>query len=293
MRRDATLQDLAARARLDDIALVHDDQLLGALGGETQVVRDEHHGRAELLGHRGEMVEHHALHGHVERRGRLVGDQQLRVGRKADADERALLHTARELVGVLLHALLGVLQAGLLEHLDGALLDLFAPLGEPVGADRLLDLEPDRPDGVEVRHRILGHETDLAAADALHLASADAHELAPVPRHGAARGAAGAREQVDDGVHRGRFARPRLADDRDGLARVDVEGDAVQHLVRLLLRAECDLQVAHAQQRLRALRALVAGCAHRRALAFGSSASRTTSPSRMNPSTVTVSASDG
>ena len=35
------LQDLTARTRLDDVALVHHDELLGSLGGEAEVVRDE------------------------------------------------------------------------------------------------------------------------------------------------------------------------------------------------------------------------------------------------------------
>ena len=63
----------------------------------------------------------------------------------------------------------GVGEARLLQHLDGALLDLLAAGGDAVGPDRLLDLEADAPHRVEVRHRVLRDEADLAAADRLHL----------------------------------------------------------------------------------------------------------------------------
>src|SRR5690349_22034381 len=50
------------RSRLDDPALVHDDELLGALGREAEVVRDEQQRRAELTCQRLEVVEDDALH---------------------------------------------------------------------------------------------------------------------------------------------------------------------------------------------------------------------------------------
>src|SRR5690606_26385791 len=108
------------------------------------------------------------------------------------------------------------------------------------------------------------------------------------------------------------------------LARVDVEGDAAQGLHLAHLGLERDAQVAHRHERdagvrhggggagarrgrrrldddrllLRARRRgagslLVVAGSHRRALAFGSSASRTSSPKMMKASTVTVSATDG
>ena len=46
----------------------------------------------------GEQVEDLGLHGDVERRGRLVGDQDLRVGGDRRGDEDALQHAAGQLV---------------------------------------------------------------------------------------------------------------------------------------------------------------------------------------------------
>ena len=54
-----------------------------------------------------QQVEDLRLNGHVERRGRLVGDQQLRLRRERHGDHHALAHAARELVRIGLEALLG------------------------------------------------------------------------------------------------------------------------------------------------------------------------------------------
>ena len=48
----------------------------------------------------GEQVHDLRLHRHVERRGRLVGDQHLRVQRQRHRDHDALAHAAGELVRV-------------------------------------------------------------------------------------------------------------------------------------------------------------------------------------------------
>ena len=92
------LQDIQRRAGFHDLALVHHHDVLGALGGQTQVVGDEQHGGAQRIGEHAQVVENLLLHGHVERGGRLVGDQQVRAGGQADGDQRALAHAAGELV---------------------------------------------------------------------------------------------------------------------------------------------------------------------------------------------------
>ncbi len=48
------------------------------------------------------------LDGHIQRRGRLVGDQQPRVAGEGHGDHGALAHAAGKLVRILVEALLGV-----------------------------------------------------------------------------------------------------------------------------------------------------------------------------------------
>ena len=63
-------------------------------------------------------VEDLRLDGDVERGGRLVGDQQCRFAEQRHRDHHALAHAARELVRVLVEALLGGRDAHALQHLD-------------------------------------------------------------------------------------------------------------------------------------------------------------------------------
>ena len=65
-------------------------------------------------------LQHLRLDRHVERGGRLVGDQQLRLERQAHGDHRPLLHAARELVRIFARALLRLAQMDAREQLDRA-----------------------------------------------------------------------------------------------------------------------------------------------------------------------------
>ena len=100
--------------------------VLGALGGESQVVGDEEHGGAQLAHEGLEVVEDAPLDGDVQSAGGLVGDEQIGAGRQADGDEGALAHAAGELVGVLPGPSGGLRQAGLLQQEGHLLIDVDA-----------------------------------------------------------------------------------------------------------------------------------------------------------------------
>ena len=68
-----------------------------------------------------DQVEDLRLHGHVERGGRLVGDEQLRVVDQRHRDHRALPHAAGELVRVVVDPPVRLRDADPVEHLDRAL----------------------------------------------------------------------------------------------------------------------------------------------------------------------------
>lgn len=69
--------DLAGGSGFDDAAGVHDDDAIAEVGDHAQVVADEDHSGALLVGHRVEQVEDLSLHRHVQGSGGLVGDEQL------------------------------------------------------------------------------------------------------------------------------------------------------------------------------------------------------------------------
>ena len=119
------------------------------------------------------------LHGDVERRRRLVGDQQLRVAGERDRDHHALPHAAREPVRIVVEPLRGAFgMPHLLEQLDRALARRRPSTRSSVPADRLGDLRPDLQRRVQRGHRVLEDHRDLLAAHVLELPLGELRQVA-------------------------------------------------------------------------------------------------------------------
>ncbi len=108
--------DLADGRLLDHPARVHDDHVVGDLGDHPEVVRDHDDRRAVLLLQLAHQLEDLRLRRHVERRRRLVRDQQVGVVDERHRDHHALPHAAGELVRIVVDPLLGPRNADLLER---------------------------------------------------------------------------------------------------------------------------------------------------------------------------------
>jgi hypothetical protein len=106
------------------------------------------------------------LHRHIERRRRLVRDQQLRVARQRHRDHHALPHPARKLVRVLIHAALGVgIPTRSIASHRARTPSSPSRSSRLVQPHRLHDLLAHREDRVQARHRLLKDHRDLVAAD--------------------------------------------------------------------------------------------------------------------------------
>jgi hypothetical protein len=93
-------QDLRGGADLADLAVAQDDDAVGHLRHHRQVVGHIHRRGAELLDHLLEGAQHVDLRGHVQGRGRLVHDHQVRIGDQGHGRHQALQLAARHLVRV-------------------------------------------------------------------------------------------------------------------------------------------------------------------------------------------------
>ena len=273
-------EDARHRPLLADHAVTHHDDMVGDLADDTQVVADEQHAHAVALAQAADQLEDLALDRHVQRRRRLVGDQQLGLAGQRHRDHHALLLAAGELVRVARQTPLGLGHADLGEQLLGAL-QRRAPAQPEVAHERLDELRADGEDRVERLHRVLEDAGDLLAADRLQLGQPRLQQVAPLPQHlPAALGVVGQQRQHR---HRGHaLAGARFADQRRDRVLGHVEAHATDRLGDLrhpgeLAHAEADLQVPDRQQR-----------AHSSPLSFGSSASRTASASSENAVTNTA-----
>ena len=110
---------------------------------QVQVVGDEQDRHARFALQLVEQRQDLRLDRHVERGGRLVGDQQLRPAGERHRDHRALALPARQLVRKRVDAALRIGNAGAREQLDGARVRLL--LAEAlVQLEHLGDLVADR-----------------------------------------------------------------------------------------------------------------------------------------------------
>ena len=118
--------------------------------------------------------------------------------------------------------------------------------------ERLGNLHAHGQRRVQRRHRLLEDHGDGVAAHGAHGGIVELEEVLPVEDHLAAFDAAGRRgDQAHDGQRGHALARPRLADDGDGLARIDVERDLVDRGEPPALRVEARRQIADLQEGLR------------------------------------------
>ena len=90
--------DLHDRSLLHDDAVPHDDDALDHARDDGQVVADEQQRHAALRHEPLQQGEHAVLDRHVQRRRRLVRDQQPRAGGQGDRDRDALTLPAGQLV---------------------------------------------------------------------------------------------------------------------------------------------------------------------------------------------------
>ena len=100
IRMQRRLVDRLRRTDLDDVPEIHDGNPVGDVPHDRQIVRDEQVREAELLLQILHQVDHLRLNRDVERAHRLVGDDDLRIGRERAGDADALTLAAGELVRI-------------------------------------------------------------------------------------------------------------------------------------------------------------------------------------------------
>jgi hypothetical protein len=242
-------QPLAGR-RLDDPAGVHHVDGVAETGDDAEVVGDHQQGGVGV-GHQPlEHLEDLRLDRHVERRGRLVCDEQPRLAGERDRDQHPLPHSAGQLVRVVLEPARRVRDPDLLEELGGAVAGVGLRDVE-VLLDDLGDLHPDRHDRVERGHRVLEDHRDVAPTQLGHAVPGLLEEVPPaVPHLAGDRDAAGG-QQPHDGEGGDGLAAAGLPHQPHVLARADLEADVVDGLGRLATaELEGHREVAYGEQRL-------------------------------------------
>ena len=108
------------RGVLDDASRIHDGDAVSHRRDDAEVVRDEQQGEPEFHTQIAQQVQHFGLHRRIERRRRLIGNEQIRIGRKRKGDHRALLQAAAQLMRIFAGAPRRIGHANGLEEFHGA-----------------------------------------------------------------------------------------------------------------------------------------------------------------------------
>ena len=114
------VEHVVGGALLDDARRIHHVDAVGVARDHAEIVRDDDQRDVELARQILHQLEDLRLDGDVERGGRLVGDDELRIAGEPDRDHHALAHAAGELVRILLEPALGVGDADQLQQLERA-----------------------------------------------------------------------------------------------------------------------------------------------------------------------------
>ena len=101
-------EDRLRLALLDHLALAHDIDAVGEAPHDAEIVGDEDDRHAELALQLGQQHQDLRLDGDVERRRRLVGDQDVGVVGERHGDHHALALAARHFVRIGFHPPLGI-----------------------------------------------------------------------------------------------------------------------------------------------------------------------------------------
>jgi hypothetical protein len=184
---------------------------------------------------------------HVERRGRLVGEQQLRLAGQRDRDHRALAHAAGDLVRIARQAPLGRRHLDEIEELARAP-GRGAAIQVAVLHERLDDLAADRVDGVEGGHRLLEHQGDDPTPQALAGALVEAVHVTPLHEHLAGDPGSHGRMEAENRAEGDALAGARFAEEGEDLPGFEREGHVVHRTHDTVTRFERDAQIADTQE---------------------------------------------
>ena len=275
LRPGRTEQGLG-RACLDDPPASHHRHPVGHARDHRKIVGDQQQPHPLVAGKSCDQAQHLGLRRDIERGRGFVGDQQFRAQRDGQSDRHPLPLPAREFVWIERERKARRRQAHPVQPFARDLQRLGAA-HPAMNAQHFGHLIADRHQRVERGHRLLKDHPDPGPAHPVQRGFPQAEHLAPVE----ADRAADLRrlgQKADDAERGHRLARAAFAHEPKDLARCKGQGNLGQDRPR----ADGDREVGEGEQ------------VHvTRPLSRGSSASRSPSPSRLSPRTVSTIAIPG
>ena len=174
----------ADRPGLDDTAMAHHGHTIGITADDGQVVADQQQRQAAARFLGGKEFQYLRLDGHIERRGRLIGDQELGVVGQRDGDHHALALPAGKLVRKRIQTMRRIRKADLLEQGDHPLAACVR-CNATMQGDGLGNLRADAFERIEAGHRLLEHHARTAPPQPAQSLGRSLQHVRAIERNGA------------------------------------------------------------------------------------------------------------
>ena len=226
VRVSRPLENLPDRALLHDPPGVHDGDPIRHRRDHAEIVRDQQHREATFAPFTMEELQDLDLDGHVQRRRRLVGDQNVGIAAERGGDHHALRHAAGELEGVVPGPVFGLRDTDFPEQLHDPLARA-APVHPEMQPQRLRDLRPRGRGRVEHDLRLLEEHRDAAATDRVQLGFGLRQHVVVTEPDRAARDLEAARQEAHQRERGEALAASGLADEREHLSGGNLERHVV------------------------------------------------------------------
>ena len=235
-------EQLLRLSQLHDAALADNGDTIRDEPDHRQVMCNEQVGQAAALLHLVQQVQHLCTDGDIQCRDGLVGHDELRFHDQCTGNADALALAARELVGEAGGKLRQ--QADLMQGVHHLFVQVFLIFVEMMVQQALGNDILDLGALVQRSHGVLEDHLDLADDLFVQFLGDLAVDLLALEEDVAA----GGRVDAADGTANGGLARAGLADQREGLALVDVKIDVVHGHELLFAGAKGDLKVFQLNQ---------------------------------------------
>ena len=161
---------------------VHHGDAVAGFGNHPHVVRNQHDGGMVLFANIFEQGNDLCLNRHIQGGGGLIRHNQFGFPRQRQGNDRTLAHTARKLVRIVLHALLGGADASLLQQGYGTRTRLGGIHGQ-MGLNGFHQLLPHGVQRVERSQRVLKNRANAPPPNRPHLRVVEMVNALPLQQH--------------------------------------------------------------------------------------------------------------
>ena len=111
--------------RFDNATGIHHLNAITESGNDAEIMGDKDHAHANFLLHLFDELKDLRLHGHIEGRGRFVGDEELGLCNQCHGNHHALAHATGKFVRVVVYAFFRIVDANGLKGFESAFDGLF------------------------------------------------------------------------------------------------------------------------------------------------------------------------